>query len=97
MIKLRELIGKKFTSKQTSSDPETGVTSWSVNYTPDFTGVVKSYNRLISDLNKALVANNLQEDETLIDVLKSLKANRTFFHKTVKRKYPEYIEKLSKR
>jgi hypothetical protein len=94
---LEGVIGKKFTTTVQDKDPENFSTTWKVDYTPDFTGVVKSYNRLILDFTKAIKTNNLQDDPVMHDILVKMKGNREFLHKTLKRKYPDYIEKLSKR
>jgi hypothetical protein len=92
---LEGVIGKKFNTVLQAQDPEKLSTTWKVNYTPDFTSVVKSYNILIRDYEKALKENKIENDPVLHDVLVKMKGNRAFLHKTLKRKYPNYIEKLS--
>lgn len=94
---LKEMIGKKITTTMQAQDPDKLSTTWKVSYTPDFTGIVKSYNRLILDFVKAMKENDLTDDPVMHDILVKMKANREFLHKTLKRKYPDYIEKLSKR
>jgi hypothetical protein len=101
-MKLKKLLpeaiaGKTPISRITNKDPESGSITWNISYKPDFTGIVKKYNELIRDIEKAVKSNNLQDDVVMKDVINKAKSNRTFLHKTLKRKYPEYIEKLSKR
>ena len=91
------MIGKKVVTSKPEIDPISGSMTWKVTNVPDFTGIVKSYNRLILDFVKAMKENDLSDDPVMHDVLIKMKSNREFLHKTLKRKYPDYIEKLSKR
>jgi hypothetical protein len=101
-MKLKKLlpegvIGRKAITTKTGTDPETGAVTWKVNYVPDFTGVIKSLNRVIRDLDEAMKTNNLSDDPSLKKHSNDLKYIKYSLLKKLKKDHPDKIEKLSKR
>ncbi len=88
---LFELVGTKIITKQTSIDPNTGKISWDVEYEPDFTDVLNSFNTLIEDLDNTIKKHGIR-DASIITSLKALRATKSALLKTLQSKYPEYIK-----